>query len=149
MEPLRLTVRQTECVRLAGRGLTDRQIAEKLQTSRASVSATLLNVYKKIGVSNRHDALHALLTGYTPDARPLHIPGQARFSPDGPADEQVLVGGDGAEKAFRRWRKPPRGVLNRAGIVLGLTLIWILLFAGAVPAVLHLFDRVQGWWANA
>lgn len=149
MKPLRLTVRQAECVRLAGKGLTDRQIAERLRTSRASISGTLLNVYRRMGVSNRHEALEALLSGYTPDARPIHIPQQARFSPDDPADEPVLVGGDGAEETARRWRKPPRGVLNRAGIVLGLTLIWILLFAGAVPAILHLFDRVQGWWANA
>ncbi|WP_433430437.1 AAA family ATPase [Nonomuraea sp. CA-141351] len=49
-----LTAQQREIVRLAARGLRNREIAEQLMLSPRTVSSHLYNVYPKLGVSSRH-----------------------------------------------------------------------------------------------
>ncbi|WP_308286703.1 helix-turn-helix transcriptional regulator [Streptomyces griseorubiginosus] len=49
-----LTAQQREIVRLAARGLRNREIAEQLKLSPRTVSSHLYNVYPKLGVSSRH-----------------------------------------------------------------------------------------------
>jgi DNA-binding CsgD family transcriptional regulator len=58
---LGLTSREGEVVALAGRGLTDAQIADRLVVSTRTVSKHLQNVYEKLGVSSRAAAAARLL----------------------------------------------------------------------------------------
>jgi predicted ATPase/DNA-binding CsgD family transcriptional regulator len=57
----RLTRRELEVVRLLAEGLTNAQIAEKLNLSTVTVSAYLRSTYQKLGVSSRTAALRFAL----------------------------------------------------------------------------------------
>jgi two-component system, NarL family, nitrate/nitrite response regulator NarL len=62
--PPDLSPREREVLRLAARGATTKEIAKDLQISRRSVDAHLSNVYRKLDVVNRGQAVHhALLQG--------------------------------------------------------------------------------------
>jgi len=62
--PPDLSPRELEVLRLAARGGTTKDIAKELQISRRSVDAHLSNVYRKLDVINRGQAVrHALLHG--------------------------------------------------------------------------------------
>ena len=56
-----LSERQTEVVILAARGLSNPRIAEELYISEATVKRHLANVYEKIGVSSRNEAVRTAL----------------------------------------------------------------------------------------
>ena len=56
-----LSERETEVVVLAARGLSNRLIAEELHLSEATVKRHLANVYQKIGVHSRNDAVRTAL----------------------------------------------------------------------------------------
>jgi DNA-binding NarL/FixJ family response regulator len=56
-----LTERETEIVVLAARGLPNAQIAEELNLSEATVKRHLANVYAKIGVRSRSEAVRKAL----------------------------------------------------------------------------------------
>ncbi|WP_262414621.1 helix-turn-helix domain-containing protein [Streptomyces sp. ST1015] len=49
-----LTAQQREIVRLAAKGLRNREIAERLMVSPRTVSSHLYQVYPKLGVSSRN-----------------------------------------------------------------------------------------------
>jgi DNA-binding NarL/FixJ family response regulator len=62
--PADLSPRELEVLRLAARGATTKDVAKALQISRRSVDAHLSNVYRKLDVINRGQAVrHALLHG--------------------------------------------------------------------------------------
>jgi DNA-binding NarL/FixJ family response regulator len=56
-----LTERETEIVVLAARGLPNAQIAEELAITEATVKRHLANVYQKIGVRSRSEAVRKAL----------------------------------------------------------------------------------------
>ena len=56
-----LSERETEVVMLAARGLSNRQIAEELDVTEATVKRHLANVYEKAGVRSRNEAVRAAL----------------------------------------------------------------------------------------
>jgi DNA-binding NarL/FixJ family response regulator len=51
--PAGLTTREIEVLRLLGRGLSNKQIAERLVVARKTVDNHVEHIYTKIGVSNR------------------------------------------------------------------------------------------------
>jgi DNA-binding NarL/FixJ family response regulator len=51
--PARLTTREVEVLRLVARGLSNKQIAERLVVARKTVDNHVEHIYTKIGVSNR------------------------------------------------------------------------------------------------
>ncbi len=60
-----LTERELEVLRLAAKGMTNRQIARELVLSVRTVQAHLSNVFSKMGVGSRTEAvLHALRKGW-------------------------------------------------------------------------------------
>jgi len=61
-EPIeRLSERQTEIVVLAARGLSNHEIARELEISEATVKRHLANIYAKIGVKSRSEAVRIAL----------------------------------------------------------------------------------------
>ena len=56
-----LSERETEVVVLAARGLSNRLIGEELHVSEATVKRHLANVYQKIGVGSRNEAVRKAL----------------------------------------------------------------------------------------
>ena len=56
-----LSERETEVVVLAARGLSNRMIGKELHVSEATVKRHLANVYEKIGVHSRNDAVRKAL----------------------------------------------------------------------------------------
>ena len=56
-----LTDRQVEILVLAARGLSNREIAEKMHLAPATVKRHLANVYEELGVSSRNDAVRTAL----------------------------------------------------------------------------------------
>ena len=53
----RLTLREQEVVELLATGCTNRQIADRLHVSVKTVERHLSNLYRKLGVSNRTEAV--------------------------------------------------------------------------------------------
>jgi RNA polymerase sigma factor (sigma-70 family) len=56
----KLTDRERAVIELAGRGMSDEQIARQLGISVWTVRSHLRNSYEKLGVSNRSAAAYAL-----------------------------------------------------------------------------------------
>jgi DNA-binding NarL/FixJ family response regulator len=52
-EPLRLTRRELEVAQLVGRGLTNREIAERLVLSERTVQNHVQHILTKLGLANR------------------------------------------------------------------------------------------------
>jgi len=52
-----LSERETEVLILAARGLSNRRIAEELHLSEATIKRHLANVYEKVGVNSRTEAV--------------------------------------------------------------------------------------------
>jgi len=63
--PETLTLRELEVLRLAARGMTNQQIADELTISVRTVQVHLSNIFGKLGVGSRTEAvLHALRRGW-------------------------------------------------------------------------------------
>lgn len=57
----RLTAREKQVLSLVARGLTDQQVAGRLQVSVRTINKHLEHIYARLGVSNRQAAAHAAL----------------------------------------------------------------------------------------
>ena len=57
-----LSERETEVVVLAARGLSNRQISRELHVAEATVKRHLANVYEKVGVRSRNEAVRRAIT---------------------------------------------------------------------------------------
>ena len=55
-EPLQLTPRETDVLRLTAKGLTVNEVAASLALSRHTVSGYLKEIYRKLSVSSRAEA---------------------------------------------------------------------------------------------
>jgi len=141
--PEGLTTRESECIRLAGQGLEDKEIAARLRISPRTVGNHLHRAYAKLGVSDRKLAARRLSIGYSeasiliPDTGPntLNDPTSAEQSDDAVSDPKTS------------WLlpAPPRGALARVGIIVAGAAIALLFAIGIVTAgmvVPSLFDRL-------
>jgi len=64
-----LSVREREVLELATLGLTNEQVAQRLDVTGHAVKFHLASIYRKLGVANRTEAAVAYLRG-APDAAP-------------------------------------------------------------------------------
>ena len=53
-----ITIRELETLKLAAKGMTQKQIAEEMQVKEVTVKKHLSSVYAKLGVANKISAIH-------------------------------------------------------------------------------------------
>ena len=138
-----LTPRESECVRLAGLGLEDKEIAARLDISPRTVGNHLHRAYAKLGVSDRKIAARRLSSDYS--GSPILIPNPPRPSPDDPTSARRTDDAEPEQTTSWPLPAPPRGVLARIGIIVAGAAIALLLAIGIVTAgmvVPSLFDRI-------
>lgn len=129
MQPL--SNREIQVVFLAGRGLSDKDIARKLEVAEGksisprTISNTLSRAYRKLEASDRFDAARALSRDY-----PEH-PTLISLREDPGMSGSVFVSGDPPPG---RYRPPSMGLVNTATVigvfaVLGALLVCIVIIA--------------------
>jgi len=64
-----LSVRETEVLEFASLGLTNEQVAQRLDVTAHAVKFHLASIYRKLGVANRTEAAVAYLRGAPAGAR--------------------------------------------------------------------------------
>ncbi|MEJ8404601.1 helix-turn-helix transcriptional regulator [Brevundimonas vesicularis] len=138
-----LTTRESECVRLAGQGLEDKEIAARLRISPRTVGNHLHRAYAKLGVSDRKLAARRLSIGYSEAS--ILIPGAGPDALNDPTSAEQS--GDAVSDPTTSWLlpAPPRGALARVGIIVAGAAIALLFAIGIVTAgmvVPSLFDRL-------
>lgn len=147
--PEQLSPREIECVRLAGLGLEDKEIAARLDISPRTVGNHLHRAYGKLGVSDRRLAARRLSNGYSGEPLLISDLGSSGFLDAASAersDDDGSVGRTG-------WMlpAPPRGIAVRLAVVVAGTAVALLLAIGIVTAgmvVPSLFDRIAPEWAR-
>lgn len=147
--PDSLSPREIECVRLAGLGLEDKEIAARLGISPRTVGNHLHRAYGKLGVSDRRLAARRLSNGYSGQPILISDPGEDR-SVDHASAEQP---GDDGPAVRTTWflPAPPRGVGGRLVVIVAGAAVALLLTIGIVTAgmvVPSLFDRIAPEWAR-
>ncbi|WP_336976334.1 helix-turn-helix transcriptional regulator [Brevundimonas nasdae] len=138
-----LTTRESECVRLAGQGLEDKEIAARLRISPRTVGNHLHRAYAKLGVSDRKLAARRLSIGYSEAS--ILIPDTGTHTLNDPTSAEQS--GDAVFDPTTSWLlpAPPRGALARVGIIVAGAAIALLFAIGIVTAgmvVPSLFDRL-------
>lgn len=140
-----LTRRERQCVLLAKEGLTNKEIAQRLKPSGASLSHRtvgnhLSSAYQKLGTTNRFEAA-ALVAQNDPDRPiPMALAGAARLSDGVPAGSQVDPRDRDAGPFYRAYlalgghRSPPWIAGSRLPVIL----IWTLSGVAAISAALGL-----------
>ena len=147
-----LTRREIECVRLAGQGLSDKEIAQRLRIGHKTVSNHLANAYQKLQVQDRKEAARRLGNDYPVSPIPIHQPdaislnGPVAVGPiEGPADGRLQGRRTlyGAYAALGSWRRPPRV----GGSVLWLIILWalgtVLLLGAGAAVMLTVFEALD------
>ena len=138
-----LTTRESECVRLAGQGLEDKEIAARLHISPRTVGNHLHRAYAKLGVSDRKLAARRLSIDYSEAS--ILIPNDHSHPLNDPTSAEQS--GDAVSDRTKSWPlpAPPRGALAKVGIIIAGAAIALLFAIGIVTAgmvVPSLFDRL-------
>jgi DNA-binding CsgD family transcriptional regulator len=147
--PESLSPREIECVRLAGLGLEDKEIAARLGISPRTVGNHLHRAYGKLGVSDRRLAARRLSNGYS--GQPILISDSGE---DRSVDQASAGQPDDDGPAVRTaWflPAPPHGVGGRLAVIFAGAAVALLLAIGIVTAgmvVPSLFDRIAPEWAR-
>lgn len=136
----RLSRRQLQCVRLAGEGLSNKEIARRLgpTISPSTVNNHLSNAYRRLGTSDRYEAVSIVSRDY---------PVSSRFAPDplsssgGPTlDHPAPVERSGVPEK-RRGRsgwflpRPDRRILFRLALVLAFAMGAAIVSIGIVSVM--------------
>lgn len=138
-----LTTRESECVRLAGQGLEDKEIAARLRISPRTVGNHLHRAYAKLGVSDRKLAARRLSIGYSEASILIPDTGPHTLNDSTSAEQSD----DAVSDPTTSWLlpAPPRGALARVGIIVAGAAIALVFAIGIVTAgmvVPSLFDRL-------
>lgn len=144
-----LSPRESECVRLAGLGLEDKEIAARLGISPRTVGNHLHRAYAKLGVSDRKLAARRLSNDYSGQAILISETAQAGLSDPASAERSV----DDGFAAPTAWSlpPPPRGIGARLGVMIVGAVVALLLAIGIVTAGMvlpSLFDQIAPGWAR-
>ncbi len=129
----RLTRSELQCVRLAGEGLTDKQIRARLGVaSHRTVQSHLASAYRKLGVKDRFAAADAVRRNYAETPIPIPQTDDAGLAERVPADPSPA-----AQKSVSwPFPAPPKSWVRRLGWVLVFSLVGALITSGVLSIVL-------------
>ncbi|MBA4807941.1 helix-turn-helix transcriptional regulator [Brevundimonas sp.] len=147
--PESLSPREIECVRLAGLGLEDKEIAARLGISPRTVGNHLHRAYAKMGVSDRRLAAKRLSSGYS--GAPILISDLGEHALVDAASAELPDDDGPVSGAAWSLPPPPRGVVGRLAVIVAGAAVALLLAIGIVTAgmvVPSLFDRIAPEWAR-
>ena len=145
-----LTRMELRCLELAASRLRDKEIAQHLGVTPKTVSNHLQRAYRKLGVSNRDDAVRRLGRNYPGQETGIAPPLSAGPDPgvtDNDLDRWTAAqtkGSSGAPLYERlgRWRTPPRWGGARIGLIM-LGALGLLLVVSMTDAVLSMIDAMR------
>lgn len=130
----RLTRREVQCIRLAGEGLTNKQIGRQLKIAPQTVNNHISNAYAKLGTSDRFRAAEAVAVDYPNISQiiPATMGRPATASSPRPApDAAVAVSGDARNMSWPLPR-PDGRTWVRLLIVLCFVVLTVTVVAGVV-----------------
>jgi DNA-binding CsgD family transcriptional regulator len=136
--PAELTPKERECLYLAGRRLSDAEIAHRLDLSPRTVGNHLTRAYAKLGVHDRIRAAAKLSKLYPEYALPIGFEGEAA-SASSPAQRIEAHAGPVAQ-AFARLPPPPSRLM-RLILVLSVATSVAFVFAGVTVVMSVSVDR--------
>lgn len=146
-----LTPRELEVVRLAGRRLGDKEIAQHLGLSPRTVQNHLHRAYEKLGVSDRLQAARRLSEIYSGQENP--IPHDPVDAPSGPVEAGLAgLGGDGNRRqgwlygryvALGSWRRPRKLGGSVLWLILGWALAWLIIAAVGASLANPVLELIQ------
>ncbi|MEJ6787931.1 helix-turn-helix transcriptional regulator [Brevundimonas sp. BR2-1] len=136
----RLSRRQLQCVRLAGEGLSNKEIARRLGAtiSPNTVNNHLSNAYKRLGTSDRYEAVrivsrdYPLSSSFVPD--PLSTSPPPAFPSSAP-EEQAGAPGDRPGPSSWFLPRPDRRILVRLALVLAFAMGAAIVSIGIVSVM--------------
>ncbi len=125
---VKLTPKERECLRLAGRRLSDSEIAQRLDMSPRTVGNHLAHAYQKLGVRDRIRAAAKLSELYPEYPLPIGYEDDAG-SPRPTSAERTGANAGGLASAFAKLPRPPSKVMRLLLILLVAALV-AFVFAG-------------------
>jgi DNA-binding CsgD family transcriptional regulator len=136
----RLSRRQLQCVRLAGEGLSNKEIARRLGAtiSPNTVNNHLSNAYKRLGTSDRYEAVrivsrdYPLSSSFVPD--PLPSQPSPTFPHSAP-DQKSGVSSDHPDSSSWFLPRPDRRVLVRLALILAFAMGAAIVSMGIVSVM--------------
>ena len=123
-----LTPKERECLYLAGRRLSDAEIAQRLELSPRTVGNHLARAYSKLGVHDRIRAAAKLSKLYPEYSLPIGYEAEAASPPPSSAQATDAHAGSLAS-AFAKLPAPPSGV-KRVLLILAVATGVAFVFAG-------------------
>lgn len=131
----RLTRREVQCVRLVGEGLSNKEIARRLNVSPNTVNNHLSNAYAKLGTSDRFEAAAIASRDYPDFSRIAPIPMSAAPPSVLPRVTPGSRSGDGGNRdsLTSSWLlpRPPRGAI-RLVLILAIAAVAAIVVSGIV-----------------
>ena len=115
----RLTVREVSCLRLLEGGLKNKQIASQLGIAERTVSNTLQSAYRKLGVSQRQDAIAEFRRNWSETGHRLSM------SPGTETGFSASVSGP-VSRPPTFYRPTPPGLVNTSVIIAVFAVIGVL-----------------------
>jgi DNA-binding CsgD family transcriptional regulator len=133
-----LTAKERECLYLAGRRLSDGEIAQRLELSPRTVGNHLARAYTKLGIHDRIRAAEKLSKLYPEYPLPIGYEGEA--APSEALSAQRADAQGPLAQAFAKLPRPP-SPLTRLFLVLGLATGVAFVFAGVTVVMSVSADR--------
>lgn len=135
----KLTPKERDCLYLAGRRLSDSEIAEKLGLSTRTVSNHLGRAYSKLGIHDRIRAAKQLSILHPEYPLPLGLGDDDSFP--GHTSVQRADGQGALAKAFAKLPKPPNRIA-RLALILAVAAGVAFIFAGVTVIMSVSTDRI-------
>ena len=123
-----LTPKEKECLSLAGRRLSDAEIAQRLNLAPKTVSNHLSRAYVKLGVRDRIRAAKRMSEIYPEYRLPIEYENEADLSPSSSAHRTDASAG-GLAGAFAKLPPPPPRLM-RLVLIAGVAIAVSFVFAG-------------------
>lgn len=136
-----LTPKERECLYLAGRRLSDAEIAQRLDLSPRTVGNHLARAYVKLGVHDRIRAAAKLSKLYPEYPLPIGYEDDDA-SPPQPSAERTAANAGGLAGAFAKLPRPPSRLM-RLIFILGVAALVAFVFAGVTVIMSVSADRAS------